>query len=218
MSISRFFIQRCLFFLLGTFLLGVGVALSTRSGLGTTPISSVPYVLSRIVPLSFGTWTFLFNILFVLAQIFILRRNYDWRQLVQLAAVFLLGIFIDVGMALSAFYHPAHYAAQVVELLLGSALIAVGVSLQILSDISYVPGDGLVDAISRKFAIPFGKVKWGVDSFLVALALVLAMAILGKPVGIREGTLLAACMIGPLIHVLITRLQRVFRPLGKPHF
>ena len=214
MSISRSFIQRCLFFLLGTFLLGVGVALSTRSGLGTTPISSVPYVLSRIVPLSFGTWTFLFNILFVLAQVLVLRRAYDWRQLIQLAAVFLLGIFIDIGMALSAFYHPEHYAAQVAELLLGSALIAVGVSLQILSDISYVPGDGLVSAISRKFAIPFGEVKWAVDSSLVALALMLALPIFGRPVGVREGTLLAACVIGPFIHVLIPRLQNIVRNAG----
>ncbi len=141
----------------------------------------------------------------------ILRRDYDWRQLVQLAAVFLLGIFIDIGMALSAFYTPIHYAAQGGELVLGSVLIAVGISVQIRSDISYAPGDGLVSAISRKFAFSFGHVKWGVDSSLVALALILGLSVLGKPAGIHEGTLFAACMIGPLIHMLLPRVQRIVR-------
>jgi uncharacterized membrane protein YczE len=61
-------------------------------------------------------------------------------------------------------------------------------------------------------------VKWAVDSSLVALALMLALPVFGKPVGVREGTLVAACMIGPVIHVLTGFFAASFRISDKPHF
>ncbi len=54
----------CLFF--GLSMCGLGVAFSTRPAIGTSPISSLPYVLTLFAPLSFGVWTVIVNILFLL--------------------------------------------------------------------------------------------------------------------------------------------------------
>lgn len=55
-------------FILGLYFLSLGIVLIVRSALGTTPISSINYVLSINSALSLGTWTFLFNLLLIAGQ------------------------------------------------------------------------------------------------------------------------------------------------------
>ena len=56
-------------FILGLYFLSLGIVLIVRSALGTTPISSINYVLSINSALSLGTWTFLFNLLMFTGQL-----------------------------------------------------------------------------------------------------------------------------------------------------
>lgn len=53
-----------------------GIALVVKSLLGTSPISSLPYVLSLILPFTFGQTTFAVNMLFVVFELLMLRRNF----------------------------------------------------------------------------------------------------------------------------------------------
>ena len=77
---------RYLFFTLGLLINSFGIAFITKSGLGTSQISSLPYVLSLRFPLSFGGFTFIMNTVFILIQIAIQRRNFPPVQLLQIAA------------------------------------------------------------------------------------------------------------------------------------
>ena len=62
-----------LMLLLGLSLMSLGIAFSIRSALGTTPISSLPYALSLLTPLSVGALMILLNLVFVGLQSVILR-------------------------------------------------------------------------------------------------------------------------------------------------
>lgn len=73
--------RRLAFLCAGLVIMAFGVAFSIKAALGTSPISSVPYVTARISGLSVGTTTIIMNFLFVLIQIAILRRQYEWFQL-----------------------------------------------------------------------------------------------------------------------------------------
>lgn len=53
------------------FLCALGIAVSTQAELGTTPISTLPYVLTFIAPLSFGVSTAIICAVFMLLQILI---------------------------------------------------------------------------------------------------------------------------------------------------
>ena len=64
------------------------------SQLGTSPISSVPYVISLISPLSVGTATILMHCVFILIQIFILRRRYELIQLMQLPVALIFRLYV----------------------------------------------------------------------------------------------------------------------------
>ena len=64
--------KRYFFFILGLIINSFGVAFITKSALGTSQISSIPYVLSlKFTNLSFGQTTFIFNMLFILIQLLI---------------------------------------------------------------------------------------------------------------------------------------------------
>lgn len=78
------FIRQCLVLACGLALAGFGVALTTRAGLGTSPISSLPYVVTFLTPLTFGMTTFVVSVFFVLGQVALLRRDFPVAQFGQL--------------------------------------------------------------------------------------------------------------------------------------
>lgn len=199
--------RRIFFFLLGLSLSGLGVAICTRSGLGTTPISSLPYVLSFISSLSLGAWTVLLNTLFVLLQMAILGREFPKLQFLQMAAVVVFGAFIDLGMAVFGLFRFESYPLRFLELFAGCAVMAFGISLQALSDVMYVPGEGLVKSICKRFGFAFGSVKIGLDSTLTVCALLLSLIVLGCVQGLREGTVFAALAVGFLVKIFIARFR-----------
>ncbi len=207
--------KRFSLFLLGVMLAGLGVALSVRPGLGTSPISSLPYVLTFLIPWTLGMTTVGINLLFLLMQILILRRRFRWWQLAQLPTLLAFGFCIDLGMWLSSFYIPAAYPLRLVEELLGCALLAVGIAFQLVANISYMPGDGFVRTVSEEYGIPFGTAKVCFDVSIVVLALVVSLCCFRQITGVREGTILAAVLVGLIIRALQQPLRYVKLQLVK---
>ena len=112
-------VKRYLMLCMGLAVMAFGVAFSIKAGLGTSPISSLPYVLSRLIPFTVGTTTIIMNTLFVLIQIAILRRRYQPYQLLQLPAAILFGTAIDVAGFVLQGLVPAAYWQQWLICLLG---------------------------------------------------------------------------------------------------
>ena len=77
-------LKRYLLFLAGLFINSLGVSLITKADLGTSPISSIPYVLSLNFPFTLGQFTILFSLLLIVIQLFILRRNFKPEHLLQI--------------------------------------------------------------------------------------------------------------------------------------
>ncbi len=191
--------KRLVLFVIGMFLAGLGVAFSTLPTLGTSPITSLPYVMTLILPWSLGTTTIVFNVGFILIQYLILRKRFPVKELLQLPTLFIFGAFIDLGMWMASCYVPTAYPLRMFEVLLGCLFLALGIALQLISDISLMPGDGVIKTISNEFKIPFGKVKICFDFSIVISALILSLAYFQRINGIREGTIVAAFLVGWLI-------------------
>ncbi len=207
--------KRFILFFIGVFLAGLGVALSTRPGLGTSPISSLPYVVTFITPLTLGMTTVSLNMIFMLMQIAILRSRFQWTSLGQIPTLFAFGFFIDLGMWLSSFYIPQSYPLRLVEELLGCTLLATGITFQLMANVSYMPGDGFVRTVSDEYGIPFGTAKICFDASIVLLAILLSLCCFRNISGIREGTVLAAVLVGFLIRTMQQPLRFIKRQLVK---
>ncbi len=199
--------RRAALFALGVILAGLGVACSTQAGLGATPISSVPWVLTTVTPLSYGTLTLCMNLLFVLGQFLILRRAFQPFQLWQIPATALFGLCIDLGMWMTRPFITHVYLAQIAFLLIGAALLASGIVCQVLSDFLCVPGDALVKTVSNTFHIKLPRAKMTFDATLTLVALTLSILFCHTIIGIREGTILSVFLVGFFVGLILPRLR-----------
>jgi uncharacterized protein len=191
--------KRCLVLLIGLFFMGLGISLVTRSALGTSPISSVPWVLSLALPVTFGEFTFAITLLFFIAEVLIMGKTFPRLQYFQIIVALFLGTFVDVGMFLSAGVNPGVYPEQIAIVLLGSVILALGIFLQVTANVILNPGEGLVRAIAEKTHKRFGIVKVMFDSTLVLSAAGISFAAFGTIQGLREGTVISAILVGYVI-------------------
>lgn len=186
----------------GTAFAALGITLTTVSGLGTTPISSVPWTLSAVTGLTFGTTTFLVNVAFFLLQAALLRKSMPLGNILQLPCVLVFGLFIDAAMALVRPFEPEGWFAGLVMSLVGNVWLAAGIFLQVRSKTLVQPGEGAVLAISFVTRRPFGTIKIFFDCTLVLSAILGGWALLGHVVGIREGTLISAILVGTFVKII----------------
>lgn len=104
--------KRYLLLFAGLSIMAFGVAFSIKASLGTSPISSVPYVVSLFAPLTVGTATIVMHCVFILLQILILRRNYHPIQLMQLPVAVFFGYLTDFGVWAVRGIHCSTYWQQ----------------------------------------------------------------------------------------------------------
>lgn len=186
-----------------------GVAFSIKADLGISPISTVPYVTSVFSGLSVGTTTIIMNFMFVLIQIAILRRQYDWFQLLQFPAAILFGTMIDVAEYLLRNISLSNYIQEWLFCIIGIVLIALGISMEIMADLITTAGEGIVLAICQVTPFKFGNVKMTFDITLVCISVVLSILFIGKLTGVREGTLAAMIFVGQITKITNVLMNKV---------
>lgn len=205
MSITK----RYLLFISGLFFVSLGISCIVKSMLGTAPISSAPYVLSLRYPVSLGGFTFIINMIFLLGQVIILRRQFQYIQLLQIPMTGIFGCFIDFTMLILSTVAPEMYMGRVFILLLGICIMALGIALEIIGDVVVLPGEGIVNAIATHWHFDFGNTKTCFDTSIVLFAGLLSLLYFGEIRGIREGTLASALITGSIAKFYIKHLSYV---------
>ena len=195
------YVSRYLWFVLGVLVNSFGVALITQAALGTSPISSIPYVLSLRFPITLGEFTFILNLVYILGQIVLLRRAFQPIQLLQIAVNVVISAFIDVSMSLLSWLQPDHIAVKLIALILGCAILGVGISIEVAPDVLVVPGEGIVRAMTQVSGKRFGSVKVFFDCTLVAIALILSFLFFHGLNGLGLGTVISALIIGRFVNL-----------------
>lgn len=189
-------IKRYIFLLVGLFVNGLGVSFITKAGLGTSPITSIPYTLSLSFTPTVGMFTLVFNIFLVILQVILLRRNLQLQNLLQLPIIALFSFFIDLTMSLLGFIQPETYVLKVISLVIGCLILGFGVFMEMVANVAMLPGEATVRAVSDVFSTDFGKTKIAFDSSMTVIAAILSFIMFKHLDGVREGTIVAAILVG----------------------
>lgn len=205
-------LKRYLLFLAGLFVNALGVSLVTKASLGTSPISSIPYVLSLNYPLTLGNFTIIFSIFLILLQLLILRKNFKIENVLQIPVSIAFGYFIDLTMYMFFWVDPQNYVVKLISLLAGCVVLGFGVYMEVLADVVMLPGESFVRAIVQTWNTNFGTSKIIFDSSMTIMAGVLSVLFFGKLNGVREGTIMAALLVG-----FIARLFGKYLEFVKPY-
>ena len=160
-------VRRYILFIIGLFVNSLGICCIIKANLGSSPISSLPYTISLNCPISLGTLTFILNLFLIAGQMLILKKDFKQREWLQLPISVLFGVFIDFSMILLSWVNPDSYALQLVVLVVGCAILGLGVSMEVIANVVMLSGEAFVQAISLKKKKEFGMVKifWFIRHF-----------------------------------------------------
>lgn len=203
---NKYMSRRYILFAVSLFVNAMGIAFITKALLGTSPITSVTYVLSMFTPLTIGQWTIVLNLLFVLFELpFMTRKELkdDLRMfLLQIPISLCFGTFIDLSMNMLYWLEPVKYIDQIIYLLLGCVILAAGITLEVKANVAMMAGEYFVRVISQRFHGEFGYVKLCFDITLVCIACLFSICFMSGIYGVREGTVAAALLVGPIVHFI----------------
>lgn len=189
-------VRRYIVFVFGLFINSLGVAFVTKASLGTSPISSIPYVLSLKFTPSLGVFTIYFSLFLILLQIIILGKKFKKIDLLQIPVSVLFGYFIDISMFLLTWVDSDLYVVKVIYLLIGCVILGFGVYLEVIADVLMLPGESFVRSLTIRFGVDFGITKVCFDASMTVTAGVISYVLFSTINGVREGTIVAALIVG----------------------
>lgn len=202
--------KRIFNYIFGLFLITLGVAFSIKSGLGSTPVASIPYALNLILDLDLGITTLMFQIFLVCLELVLLRGDFKRKHFLQVFVSLVFGAFTSFSISLVSFVPPADNLTVAFLMSFFSVfLIALGIFFYVPTNIVPVSVEGAIQAISIVTNNPFPKIKICFDVTVVLSSLILSWIFLGSFGSVGIGTIIGAVFIGyavKLIHRLNYRL------------
>ena len=201
--------KRIFNYVFGLFLITLGVAFSIKSGLGSTPVASIPYALNLILDIDLGVTTFMFQIFLVFLELILLRGNFKKKHFLQVFVSLIFGVFTSFSISLVGFVPPAdNIFVALVMCAVSVFLIALGIFFYVPTNIVPVSVEGVTQAIAIVTDNPFPKVKVCFDVTVVVSSLVLSLVFLGNFGSVGIGTVIGAVCIGYVVK-LIHRLNQM---------
>ena len=209
MKINRQFVYRILLYALGLLFLAFSVAFAINSDLGISPVNSLPYAISLVSGAKLSACVICVFSFYILLQIVLLRKDFKWYNIFQLAFSTLFGYFTDFAKWVLGDFCLPTYAGRLGMLFISIVLISIGISLYVDTKLIPMPSEGLTMAFSDFFHIRFHNMKIIQDCVTVSLAVALSFLFLHRLAGVREGTVISALLVGKGIALM----QKWIRPL-----
>lgn len=193
-------IRRMFNYIFGLYLITLGVAFSIKSGLGSAPVSSIPYAINLIWLVEIGLATFIFHAFLVIIELILLRRDFKKKHFLQVFVGVLFGAFTSLSVALVGFIPSAEgLFTGLVMTALSIFFIALGLFFYVPTNIIPLSVEGVTQAIAIVTHKPFPTIKVYFDITVVLTALILSYGFLGQLGSVGIGTILGALFIGTTV-------------------
>lgn len=194
---------QCTFYFVGLLIMTLGVAVSVKSELGVSPVSSVPYTMTVVSGVELGITTAIFSIIAALCQIPVLRKKYRKIDILQIPIGLVFGVFMTACVKLVRLIpDPQNFGVKFIMMLISTVIVSIGVFLYISSGFIPLPTEGFVLAVTKVTKYSFGTLKVVGDVTMVAISLITCLIALHAPGSIGIGTVVSAILIGNEVKVL----------------
>ena len=203
LELDKNIIGRYMLFLMGLFIASMGVAFSTKAGLGTSPVASVPYSVSLVCKIfTLGGWLNLLSVLQITVQVMLLGKKCKPVEIIiQTVLAFSYGYMTDFSCWLIRGIEGDTYMQQFIYMLLGCIILAFGIWIQLKGAVAMLPGEAMNRTISMVTGKKYENVKIFFDVFYISVAAIICLVFIGRLEGVREGSIFAAFAVGNIIKV-----------------
>ncbi|MBR1659348.1 MAG: hypothetical protein IJ705_03425 [Oscillospiraceae bacterium] len=195
-------------YLLGLVILGCGIDMNTKAGLGVSPVISVAYALAQLWNIPLGVMTFIYYCALIGIQFLLLRGKLPPVQLLQFAVSLLTSLFIQIWDMLL----PTAEAlgVKIFMMLLAIVLTGVGLSLTVGMRLIPNPADGLASVLGDRLGRGLGLGKNVLDAACVVIAVAIGLIFRGRLLGIGMGTVAAVLLIGRVAALCQPHVARLY--------
>lgn len=200
-------------FLIGLFIASMSVALSAKAGLGTSPVASVPYSVSLVNhTLTFGWWLNMWSVLQIAVQIALLRKKCKpVESIIQTVLAFVYGYLTDFSCKLISGLQANTYIMQFALMILSCFVLGFGIWIQFKGSVAMLPGEAMNRAISEVTGKKYENIKIFFDVLYIIVAAAICFIFIGKLEGVREGSIIAAVLIGNIIKLYNSLYNKLTR-------
>ena len=199
-------VVRCIIYFFGLLIMTLGVAVSVKSDLGVSPVSSIPYTMTCVWGIEMGKATIFFHAALVLVQVILLRRKFQLKNLLQIPVGVLFGYMTTFSNHLMTFLpDPGNIYIRLGMVVISTVLVAIGLFFYVPADIIPLAGEGVMLAISKVSDKAFSTVKIAFDVTMVVISLITCLILIHSLGSVGIGTVIAAVMVGMVLK-LITKL------------
>lgn len=200
-------------YVVGMFILALGLTLNTKANLGVSPIISVPYSISQITGLNFGDLTFVVYAIFVVVQIIIHIRLKNHKRIASDILQLPLSLIFTRLLNIFTVYIPTSQNLGTRFIILTFAIICTGIGAAMSLSMQIVPnpGDGIVQALAERFDKSVGITKNLFDCLNLSITLCISLFIAHQIVGVGIGTVIAVVGVGRVIalfhHIFESKIE-----------
>lgn len=190
-------------YFIGLFIMTIGIAISVKSNLGVSPVSSIPYTLTCVWGIEMGKATIIFHCTLVIIQMLLLRKNFKAISLLQVVVGVIFGYFTTFCNYLASFLPTTdNIIVRVLMMLISAVLIAIGIFLYLPADLIPLAGEGAMQAVSQVTGIVFSKVKMAFDCTMVIVSTVTCLISIHGLGSVGAGTIVAAVLVGYILGII----------------
>lgn len=193
----------------GVVLVSVGVSFCIKAGIGVSAVDAVNSSISELTAIKIGTVSVLVNVSFVFVQIFIQKKEFRLFQLMQIPLSLLIGEVVNLMIyTVLPLIVLEEYYMNLLLLILGNIIAALGVGLCTALDFVSFPLESLCIVISKNTGISFGKIRQSADIIIIGVSVALTVLFNGS-LFIREGTIIGAVVFAPLMNAVYLNIHRI---------
>ena len=185
--------------IVGLIIFGAGDAVLISARLGNTPWTVLAEGIAENLGWSIGESTFFVSFIVLLLWIPLKEKP----GIGTILNAILIAATIEVLLPILP--TPEAFSLQIIQVLVGIFLVAIGSGLYLTANLGPGPRDGTMTGLTKVTGIPIGRIRSGIEIFVIAIGWTL-----GGKFGI--GTILFAILIGPCVAICLNMAGR----LGKP--
>jgi len=184
---------------LGILLVYGSVAFAIKAGIGVLPVDAAITSVATLIGMKVGTFSMLFHGSFFLGQIAIEKKNFKKTELLQLLYITLGGSVLNfILYTVLRNVTFAFYPLRLVVCVLAFAVSAFGCTLVLETHLMRTPMEGCIQLLAERMGTTMGKLRQKIDVVLVLISVAITL-FFGVEWTLREGTVIAALLFGPMM-------------------
>ena len=185
--------------ILGILLVYGSVAFALKAGIGVLPVDAAITSIAVLIGMKVGTFSMLFHGSFFLGQIAMEKKNFRKTEFLQLLYITLggsvLNFFLYTVLGNVVF---TSYPLRLIVCVLAFMVSAFGCTMVLETRLMRTPMEGCIQMIAERIGTTMGKLRQKIDIVLVIISVGITL-IFGVEWTLREGTIIAALLFGPMM-------------------